>query len=153
MDAMEVYTKLDRIRKIRDKDVVVITIGHELEDVVEVFSRLNSRGTRVTEADIYLGVVAARNPGWVRETFLPYLHALGEAGFAIDPNLLFRTMTGVASRRSASGISWIVSGRWSRSSRLGIGLQMLGNGSLRGSSSSAFSAATRCPLRQPWCRW
>jgi hypothetical protein len=99
MDAMEVYTKLDRIRKIRDKDLVVITIGHELEDVVEVFSRLNSRGTRVTEADIYLGVVAARNPGWVRETFLPYLRVLGEAGFAIDPNLLFRTMTGVGIKR------------------------------------------------------
>ena len=27
-----------------------------VEDVVEIFSRLNSRGTRVTEADIYLGV-------------------------------------------------------------------------------------------------
>lgn len=99
MDAMEVYTKLDRVRKIRDKDVVVITIGHELEDVVEVFSRLNSRGTRVTEADIYLGVVAARNPGWVRETFLPYLRVLGDAGFAVDPNLLFRTMTGVGIKK------------------------------------------------------
>lgn len=99
MDAMEVYTKLDRVRKIRDKDVVVITIGHELEDVVEVFSRLNSRGTRVTEADIYLGVVAARNPGWVRETFLPYLKVLGDAGFAVDPNLLFRTMTGVGIKK------------------------------------------------------
>jgi hypothetical protein len=99
MDAMEVYTKLDRIRKIRDKDVVVITIGHELEDVVEVFSRLNSRGTRVTEADIYLGVVAARNPGWVRETFLPYLKVLGDAGFPIDPNLLFRTVTGVGVKK------------------------------------------------------
>jgi len=99
LDAMEVYTKLDRIRKIRDKDVVVITIGHDLEDVVEVFSRLNSRGTRVTEADIYLGVVAARNPGWVRETFLPYLRVLADAGFAVDPNLLFRTMTGVGIKK------------------------------------------------------
>jgi hypothetical protein len=53
----------------------------------------------VTEADIYLGVVAARNPGWVRETFLPYLRVLGEAGFAIDPNLLFRTMTGVGIKK------------------------------------------------------
>jgi hypothetical protein len=99
MDAMEVYTRLDRIRKIRDKDVVVISISHELEDVVEIFSRLNSRGTRVTEADIYLGVVAARNPGWVRETFLPFLRVLGETGFGIDPNLLFRTMTGVGIKK------------------------------------------------------
>jgi hypothetical protein len=99
MDAMEVYTRLDRVRKIRDKDMVAVTIDHELEDVVEIFSRLNSRGTRVTEADIYLGVVAARNPGWVRDTFLPYLRDLAEAGFDIDPNLLFRTLTGVGAKK------------------------------------------------------
>lgn len=99
MDAMEVYTRLDRLRKIRDKDVVVVTIDHELEDVVEIFSRLNSKGTRVTEADIYLGIVAARNPGWVRETFLPYLRTLDEAGFDIGPNLLFRTLSGVGASK------------------------------------------------------
>ena len=99
MDAMEVYTRLDRLRKIRDKDVVVITIDHELEDVVEIFSRLNSKGTRVTEADIYLGIVAARNPGWVRDVFLPYLRTLAEAGFDIDPNLLFRTLSGVGTKK------------------------------------------------------
>jgi hypothetical protein len=99
MDAMEVYARLDRIRKIRDKDLVAVTIDHDLEDVVEIFSRLNSRGTRVTEADIYLGVVAAKNPGWVRDTFLPYLRSLAESGFDLDPNLLFRTLTGVGARK------------------------------------------------------
>ena len=99
MDAMEVYARLDRVRKIRDKDIVAITVDHELEDVVEIFSRLNSRGTRVTEADIYLGVVAARSPGWVRDTFLPYLHVLGGAGFKLNPNLLFRCMTGIGSKK------------------------------------------------------
>lgn len=97
MDGMEVYTRLDRVRKIRDTDVVTITVEHELEDVVEIFSRLNSRGTRVTEADIYLGVVAARAPGWVQSTFLPYLKTLASAGFDVDPNLLFRTLAGVGS--------------------------------------------------------
>lgn len=99
MDAMEVYTRLDRVRQIRDKDVVTITVDQELEDVVEIFSRLNSRGTRVTEADIYLGVVAARTPGWVRATFLPYLSTLADAGFDVSPNLLFRTVTGVGAKR------------------------------------------------------
>lgn len=100
MDAMEVYTRLDRVRKIRDKEIVSVTVGHELEDVVEIFSRLNSRGTRVTEADIYLGVVAARNPSWVRDAFLPYLQTLAEAGFNINPNLLFRTITGVGEKKT-----------------------------------------------------
>ena len=98
-DAMEVYARLDRIRKIRDMGVVTISIDQELEDVVEIFSRLNSRGTRVTEADIYLGVVAARMPGWVHGTFLRYLSDLKESGFDISPNLLFRTLTGVGSKK------------------------------------------------------
>lgn len=98
MDAMEVFARLDRVRKIREKEIVTVTVDHELEDVVEIFSRLNSRGTRVTEADIYLGVVAARNPRWVRDTFLPYLRVLAEAGFDLNPNLLFRTVTGVGER-------------------------------------------------------
>lgn len=100
MDAMEVFTRLDRVRKIREKEIVTVTVDHELEDVVEIFSRLNSRGTRVTEADIYLGVVAARNPSWVRDTFLPHLKTLAEAGFDLNPNLLFRTITGVGEKKT-----------------------------------------------------
>lgn len=95
MDAMEVYTRLDRVRKVRDKELVTVTIHHELEDVVEIFGRLNSKGTRVTEADIYLGIVASKNPGWVRDEFLPFTSVLGDSGFHIDPNLLFRTVTAV----------------------------------------------------------
>jgi hypothetical protein len=99
MDAMAVYSHLYEISTIRDHDVPVIVIDHELEEVVEIFARLNSRGTRVTEADIYLGVVAARTPTWVRQTFLPYLGKLDDAGFSIGPNLLFRTMTGVGVKK------------------------------------------------------
>ena len=100
MDAMEVYARLDRVRKIREKDLVSITVEHELEDVVEIFARLNSRGTRVTEADIYLGVVAARSPGWVRDEFLPFLNVLKDAGFDINPNLLFRSLAAIAAGKT-----------------------------------------------------
>ena len=95
LDAMEDYARLDRVRKTRDKEVVTITIDQELEEVVEIFSRLNSKGTRVTEADIYLGIVAARAPGWVRDSFLPFLRDLAQAGFDLNPNLLFRCLTGI----------------------------------------------------------
>ncbi len=100
MDAMEVYTRLDRVRKIREKDLVSITVEHELEDVVEIFARLNTKGTRVTEADVYLGVVAARSPGWVRDEFLPFLNVLRDAGFDINPNLLFRSLTAIAAGKT-----------------------------------------------------
>jgi len=100
MDAMEVYARLDRVRKVREKDVVTVTVNHELEDVVEIFSRLNSRGTRVTEADIYLGVVAARAPGWVRDEFLPFLRVLKDYGFDLSPNLLFRSLTAIVAGKT-----------------------------------------------------
>jgi hypothetical protein len=99
MDAMEVYTRLDRVRKIREQDLLSITVHHELEDIVEIFSRLNSRGTRVTEADIYLGIVASRNPGWVRDEFLPFTGVLADSGFHINPNLLFRSLTAVGIKK------------------------------------------------------
>ena len=99
MDAMEVYARLDRLRKIRDKEVVAITVDNDLEDVVEIFSRLNGKGTRVTEADIYLGVVAARSPGWVRDEYLPYIDELCTNGFDVTPNLVFRTLTGIGKKR------------------------------------------------------
>ncbi len=100
MDAMEVYARLDRVRKVREKDLVTVTVNHELEDVVEIFSRLNSRGTRVTEADIYLGVVAARAPGWVRDQFLPFLKVLKECGFDLGPNLLFKSLTAIVAGKT-----------------------------------------------------
>lgn len=99
MDSMEVYARLDRVRKIRDNEMVKITVNHELEDVVEIFARLNNRGTRVTEADIYLGIVASRNAGWVKGSFLPYLSQLESLGFDIGPNLLFRSVTAIGANR------------------------------------------------------
>src|SRR5262249_22362971 len=95
MDVTEVYTRLDRLRKIRDAEVVVITVGNELEDVVEIFARLNSKGERVREADIYLGIVAARSPGWVRDHFLPFMSDLEEAGFHVSPALVFRSLSAI----------------------------------------------------------
>lgn len=99
-DAMEVFSRLDQVRKIRDKDLVTITVEHDLEDVVEIFARLNSKGTRVTEADIYLGIVAARAPGWVREQFLPFLNVLRNYGFDLSPNLLFKCLTAIAAGKT-----------------------------------------------------
>ncbi len=99
MDAMEVKTRLERVCRIRGRELVGITVDHDLEEVVEIFARLNSKGTRVREADIYLGVVAARSPGWVRQHFMPFLDTLEKDGFAVNPNLLFMCLTAVGAKR------------------------------------------------------
>src|SRR5262249_21774271 len=44
-------------------EVVVIEIGHAPVDVAKIFSRLNSAGTRVSEGDIALALIAVRQEG------------------------------------------------------------------------------------------
>ncbi len=67
----------------------------ELTEVAEIFKRLNSTGTRVQQSDIYLGVVATKNPGWVNRNFLTFMSDLESQGFEIEPAFLFRSFTGI----------------------------------------------------------
>lgn len=99
MDAMEVYTRLERVQRIRDREIVAVNVSHDLEQVVDIFGRLNSKGTRVRETDIYLGVVAARDAGWVRESFMPFLDRLEDSGFDVTPNLLFQSVAAIGTNR------------------------------------------------------
>ena len=72
----------------------------ELTEVAEIFKRLNSTGTRVQQADIYLGVVASRNPGWVNQNFIKFIDDLDDQGFEIEPAFLFRSFTGIGVGKS-----------------------------------------------------
>ena len=98
MDAMEVYTRLDRVRKIRDMQVVTITVDNDLEDVVEIFSRLNSPRVYGHGGGYIIWDVAARTPGWVRDNFLPFVSQLLDVGYDVSPNLLFRTLTAIGKK-------------------------------------------------------
>ncbi|MFL5332124.1 MAG: hypothetical protein ACJ8H8_02865 [Geminicoccaceae bacterium] len=96
---MEVYTRLDGITKITDEELIAISVQNDLKDIVEIFSGLNSRGTRVREADIYLGIVAARKPGWVRDNFLLYIEQLADAGYDVGPTTVFASLTAIGAGR------------------------------------------------------
>jgi len=50
----KIHAHLQRIWQIRERDVPIIGISHEVEDVAEIFARLNQAGTRVKEADVVL---------------------------------------------------------------------------------------------------
>ncbi len=89
------WTRLDRLRNVRELEIPVITVSMDLEEVTEIFARLNSAGTKVTEADIALALAASRNPGWVRREFLPFIRELEDAGFELDPNLVFRSLVAI----------------------------------------------------------
>ncbi|MBM4288832.1 MAG: DUF262 domain-containing protein [Deltaproteobacteria bacterium] len=95
-----IHPRISRLWKIRERDIPVIKISHEVEDVAEIFARLNQAGTRVKEADVTLALAAVRNPGWVRNEYLPFCKALEEHGWDLDAGIFIRTMTGIGHGRA-----------------------------------------------------
>ena len=96
----KIHARLQRVWQIRERDIPVITVRHEVEDVAEIFARLNQAGTRVKEADVTLALAAVRNPGWVREEYSPFRNDLEERGWDLPAGIFIRTMAAIGSGRA-----------------------------------------------------
>ena len=96
----KVNAKIASIWAIRDRQIPIITINHEAEDVAEIFARLNGQGTQLKEADIILAIAAVNNAGWVREKYLPFQEDLMERGWDFEAGIFIRTMTGIGEGRA-----------------------------------------------------
>ncbi len=107
------------------REIIVIEIGHDPVDVAEIFSRLNSAGTRVNEGDIALALIAVRQEGWVRDQLLPYLEDLSEHGFGFDPSFVIRTM--VAVRKGVARLKDIRPDFWEKGDEFENGWQQTKN--------------------------
>lgn len=88
----EVHEKLQSIRTIENAQLYEIIVDHELEDVAEIFGRLNTAGTKIRESDIVVALVAAKQQGWIRQKFDPFLKDLELKGFEFDPAVVVRTL-------------------------------------------------------------
>jgi len=91
----KIKSRLQRLWQIRERDIPIVEVEHEVEDVAEIFARLNQAGTRVKEADVVLALAAVRNPGWVRKSFLPFRDDLEERGWDLDAGIYVRAITGI----------------------------------------------------------
>lgn len=89
----EIHEKLQSIKRIENAQLYEIIIDHELEDVAEIFARLNTAGTKIKESDIIVALVAAKQQGWIRNKFDPFLRDLSTRGFDFDPGILVRTLS------------------------------------------------------------
>jgi hypothetical protein len=87
----DIHEKLQSIKKIESVPLYEIIVDHELEDVAEIFSRLNTAGTKIRESDIIISLVAAKQQGWIRQKFDPFLKDLELKGFEFDPGVIVRT--------------------------------------------------------------
>lgn len=94
------FSRLDRVRKVGEIQLVAFEETRDLEDMVEIFARLNQAGTKVTEADVFLALAASRNPGWVRTEFRPFVAELEDQGFNLEPNLLFRSLIAIGAGKA-----------------------------------------------------
>lgn len=88
----EVHEKLQSIKKIETAPLYEIIVDHDLEDVAEIFGRLNTAGTKIRESDIVVALLAAKQQGWIRDKFDPFLKDLAVKGFEFDPGVVVRTL-------------------------------------------------------------
>jgi hypothetical protein len=88
----EIHEKLQSIKTIENAQLYEIIVDHELEDVAEIFGRLNTAGTKIRESDIVVALVAAKQQGWIRQKFDPFLKDLYQKGFEFDPGVVVRTL-------------------------------------------------------------
>jgi len=109
-DFSEVHEKLQSLKRIENYPLYEIIIDHEVEDVAEIFTRLNMAGVKIRESDVIIALVAAKQEGWIREKFNPFLNDLEANGFEIDPAILIRTLgaigKGIARLKDIPEVFW-----------------------------------------------
>jgi hypothetical protein len=109
----EVHEKLQSLKKIENYPLYEIIIDHELEDVAEIFTRMNMAGVKIRESDIVIALVAAKQQGWVRDEFNPFLKELEDKGFEIDPAVLIRSLAVIG--KGVARLKDVPEGFWEKS--------------------------------------
>jgi hypothetical protein len=72
----------DRVRAIREYEIpVVYMVDHSFEDAVDAFTRINSLGMRLKQADIESAQIAARHSGLIADDVVPFMESLAAGGF------------------------------------------------------------------------
>ena len=103
-DAKVILERLNRLDAIKNYQVPVHVLkDFDYEEVTEIFVRVNSRGTRLREAELAIARLAFRLPGIVTEEMKSFEEDLDASGYDIDLRFLVRCLTGVATGQSRFG--------------------------------------------------
>jgi hypothetical protein len=116
--ASAVSDRLRRLWQIRAQQLPVVDVRHPLEDVAEIFTRLNMQGTDILEADVSLALASTRHPGWVREEFLPFARNLADSGYELEPSVILRSLAAIGEGKA--GLQELSREFWSRPDLLAI---------------------------------
>ena len=101
VEAETALERLNRVEQIKNISVPVhILDGFDYEEVTEVFVRVNSKGTRLRQAELAIAQLAFRLPGMVTNDLRAFEDELDESGYDIDLRFLVRCLTAVATNQS-----------------------------------------------------
>ncbi len=97
----EILARLNRLERIKDYLFPVYPLrGYTYEQVTEIFVRVNSKGTRLRQAELAIARLAFRLPGVISEQFEEFEDELEEDGFDLGLPFLVRCLTAVATKQS-----------------------------------------------------
>ncbi|MBC7170736.1 putative DNA binding domain-containing protein, partial [Candidatus Bipolaricaulota bacterium] len=91
-------SRLSRLDKVREYTYTVDQVSGDtftLDEVVEIFNRVNSAGTPLTKADLALAHICSIWPE-ARAEMRGFQEAMGEYGFGVDLGFLVRCLAGIA---------------------------------------------------------
>lgn len=100
-------TQLERIREYRYPVMIIHT--DDYEEITESFIRINSRGTRLREAELAMAQLAYRWPGALVKEFETALDDYEQANYALEARFLMRCFVAVGtgqSRFRSLGVLW-----------------------------------------------
>lgn len=103
LGAFEILGRLMRLLAVRQADLHIEEIAGDdrtIDEVVEIFNRLNSGGTKLSKADLALARLCADSPK-ARDELLRLVDGWRRAGYTIKPELLLRCVTTVATGRAS----------------------------------------------------
>lgn len=100
-DAQELLTRIDRVHSIRKYQVPVHVLkGFDYEQVTDIFVRVNSKGTRLREAELAIARLAFRLPGMVTKEVGAFEDKLEGRNYDVELRFLVRCLTAVATGQS-----------------------------------------------------
>lgn len=99
--AQRFMDNLTRLRNVLERSypVQVVPPSADVDDAIDVFDRVNSLGTKLTDAELALAHITGKWPHARREMKLK-IDALGEKRFWFDLNFMTRALTGVVHTRA-----------------------------------------------------
>lgn len=92
---------LNRLRGVKDMDLPLQTVPSQanIDDAIDIFDRVNSQGTKLTDADLALTHVTGKWPQ-ARRVMKAKLDELAKQNFYFDLTFMTRALTGVVVQRA-----------------------------------------------------